>query len=52
MADLTPATTDRTYEPPRLAALGSVHELTQAGLSGSSGDGVLFLRRPGVVNGS
>ena len=41
-----------SYEAPRLRALGSVHELTQAGLSGDKGDGVLFLRKPSVVNGS
>lgn len=41
-----------SYEPPRLRALGSVHELTQAGLSGATADGVLFLKKPAVVNGS
>ncbi len=38
-----------TYDPPRLRALGSVHELTQGGI-GTQSDGLLF--QPRVVNGS
>lgn len=51
MDDTHDATTP-TYEPPRLRALGSVHELTQGGL-GSKSDGLLFQGDvTGIVNGS
>lgn len=38
------------YEPPRLRALGSVHELTQGSLQGNAPDGILVLVK--TVNGS
>lgn len=49
---MTPDTNIRSYAPPCLRPLGSVHDLTQAGLTGDSSDGVLLLKKPSVVNGS
>ncbi|HWI08618.1 MAG TPA: lasso RiPP family leader peptide-containing protein [Solirubrobacteraceae bacterium] len=41
--------TTKTYEPPRLRALGSVHDLTQGNIHGNVSDGILLHR---TVNGS
>jgi hypothetical protein len=42
--------TTRTYDPPVLRALGSVHELTQGNVFGNAPDGFLVLQK--TVTGS
>lgn len=37
------------YEAPELVILGTVRDLTEAGVSGEQSDGVLFLRKPAAA---
>lgn len=48
------ASATQGYQPPSLRLIGSVHDLTEGNLTGTTSDGVLLILKgdEGVVNGS